>query len=152
MSHEFFQKSINAIVNQQVQADLSAKNIITLGELIARLEPIERERPEAVMQIDEPGRVGGSNPVRMDSYRGYYEQLAVVPGSEPCTARMFLEMLRGADGAMYYGYKGGEYTMRRSTFVWLSEYGTASGVGIVGLEPRGDCIVIRTEVIDAWAR
>ncbi len=55
------------------------------------------------------------------SYRGFYDQLAVEPAENVRVADM-LKDLRGAIGSTYHGYKGGEYTMNEYTEVYLAEY------------------------------
>src|SRR5690606_12034716 len=56
-------------------------------------------------------------------YRGYYERLAVEPASNVTVGEMLAD-LRGAIGATYEGYKGGEYEMGEWSDVYLAEYGT----------------------------
>ena len=83
----------------------------------------------------------GKYPGDADSYRGYYEQLALdvlTPGDTvgskpPPTVGQVLRDLSGAIRMPYTGYKGGEYTMNRATQLWASEWGEASGLGIVGI-------------------
>lgn len=57
------------------------------------------------------------------SYRGDYFCLAFEP-VESVTVGSMLACAKSALGQTYEGYKGGEYTMREYTDVYLSEYGT----------------------------
>ena len=77
-------------------------------------------------------------PDSLMSYRGYYEQLAVTPQEwKEVLVNDFLQQLKAAVGAKFSGYKGGEYIMHDNTPVWVSEYGRASGTGIVGVRGTG---------------
>lgn len=67
------------------------------------------------------------------SYRGYYDDLAFEP-VENTTIGEMLVAAKSALGSTYFGYKGGEYTMREYTRVWLAEYGdSGEGIGPVML-------------------
>jgi len=59
------------------------------------------------------------------SYRGYYEDLALEPRENVRLGDLLAE-LKGCVGRMFYGYKGGEYTMQTYTTVWVAEYGCTS--------------------------
>lgn len=63
---------------------------------------------------------------RPHSYRGYYEQLAFEPEANTTVGAM-LTAAKGALGATYEGYKGGEYLMTASTTCWVSNEGDNSG-------------------------
>ena len=75
-----------------------------------------------------------------DSYRGYYEDLAIdkdYASDESTTSTVFdfKKVLNNAleQGEMY-GYKGGDYSIDESTLVWFGSYGTTSGsLKIVGV-------------------
>lgn len=92
---------------------------MTLKELITMLEAAD---PSHVAPV------GFHNP---HSYRGYYEDLAFSP-LENVPVSSMLACARGALGATYQGYKGGDYTMGDHTEVWLAEYGRlGEGIGPV---------------------
>jgi len=68
------------------------------------------------------------------SYRGSYDELAFEPLTPVravrggfkvggMTAGEILDMARDCVGAVFYGYKGGEFTMYESTPVHVAEYG-----------------------------
>lgn len=85
-----------------------------LGELIDALE--------AAVKAWGPNRIprlGFRNP---HSYRGVYVDLAFEP-AEDVTLGEMLAAARGAVGATYTGWKGGEFTMTRETDVHLAEIG-----------------------------
>lgn len=83
---------------------------MTLGELIKRLEALPQNM---ILQH------GFYHP---HSYRGYYEDLAFEP-QENVSIGTMLACAKEALGKMYFGWKGGEYTMYTHTIVWLANYG-----------------------------
>lgn len=81
---------------------------VTLGELIEFLSFIPRDC-----------RVDVSNEVC--SYRGYYSDLAIIPGNS--TAGELLDTLNDVLDTELVGYKGGEFLMDSDTPVWVADYG-----------------------------
>ena len=72
--------------------------------------------------------MGFNNP---HSYRGYYEDLAFEP-AENVTVGEMLKCAKEALGQTFSGYKGGDYTMKKYTTVWLANYGdTGEGIGAI---------------------
>jgi len=111
---------------------------LTLGELVSKLRQFD---DYAALIIDT-----GAVPKYVDSYRGYYEQLAINTGGSTCSVGEFLSMLRAADGHSFEGYKGGKFRMGKNTEMWVSEYGEASGMAVVGVTERpGGLVVIETK-------
>lgn len=101
--------------------------------------------PRALVEIDgEP--VG-----EFDSYRGYYNQLALGTGLEPITAAELLTAASAAKGKVFQGYKGGDYLMTGDTAVWFAEYGYASGIAIVGVDHEGDTMRLLVADISEYA-
>lgn len=102
----------------------------TLGTLV---DALERMNPDAVvLGLDAPD--GGSDPeLVFDSYRGYYTDLAIEPGEHHMRARNLLLLARNALGHVFTGYKGGDFPMHRRSPLWLSQYGTASGLRVCGM-------------------
>lgn len=105
---------------------------MTLGELIDRLHEFND-----VVTV----RVGGG-PVHLypdcsiRSYRGVYEDLALgVTLEHGCCVRQLLDVLEGAVGETFTGYKGGEFVMTRDTRVWLANYGCLDGAPVEGVSP-----------------
>ena len=89
-----------------------AQSGLTLGGLIIRLHELPRE-----MRMQEL-----SNP---HSYRGYYDDLAFEPPA-PSKLRRVSDQLADCKeivGKVFHGYKGGDYTMRYETPVWIANYG-----------------------------
>ena len=111
---------------------------MNLGEMIAALRKFP---PDAPFVVDGVG-LGG-----VDSYRGYYEQLALEPSSEQTTVARALRLLEGAVNMVMTGYKGGKYRMTLSTPLWVSHYGEASGLRVVDVALSGhtERVVVVTE-------
>lgn len=105
---------------------------ITLGGLIDLLT--NRDNSERI-QFD----FCGYGPASIHSYRGYYDHLAIGRreltwnDGEDMIVGEFIALLRGAIGKKFTGWKGGEYTMRLDTPVWIDEPDSSSGTGIVGV-------------------
>lgn len=98
---------------------------MTLGGMIAALEALS---PDA-----EVFGLGG-----LMSYRGYYSDLAFEPidGARPVAD--VLRDCRSAMGETFEGYKGGDYLMGKTTPLWVSAYGRASGDRLMGLGLEGN--------------
>lgn len=98
---------------------------LTLGAAIAWLEEVAPGTPATLNVIGTPGKV--------DSYRGYYADLAFEPQLEPVTAGEVLADLKAALGATFQGYKGGDFLMGEDTPLWVSAYGAASGMAVLSI-------------------
>lgn len=85
----------------------------------------------------------GQSPDYVCSYRGYYEDLGVIPQDGTQTVGGFLQDLREALGETFTGYKGGEYVMDESTPLWMADYGCC-GRAIVGIRDTEDAVVLET--------
>jgi len=83
---------------------------MTLGDLIKKLRDIPADT-----------KITGLG--ELDSYRGYYCDLAFAPTSETRTAEHVLDACRSAMGKVFTGYKGGDYVMGELTPVWVADYG-----------------------------
>lgn len=92
---------------------------MTLGELIAQLE---------TLPADAIVKRGFTKP---HSYRGYYKCLAFEPANDVTVASM-LAACHEADGAVYEGWKGGDFGMDRGTTVFLATEGR-TGYALFGL-------------------
>lgn len=103
---------------------MTAPDHLTLGELIDRLK------------AEDPGKrikVGFRNP---HSYRGYYEQLAFEIARNVTVGEM-LAAAESALGAVYQGWKGGDYDMDAYSHCWLvTEPGNSMGetIGAIFLD------------------
>lgn len=103
---------------------------MNLGQLIDDLTALAT--PRTPITIDLMSTEGSLDvdytkttyPGEVSSYRGYYEDLAIAPRAEPMTAIAFLRSLERAVGRVFLN--GAEYTMTRSTRVWVSSPGQVS--------------------------
>ena len=93
---------------------------MTLGELIAALKGLPSDQV-----ID-----GFTRP---HSYRGYYSDLAFEPSEEKMMVKNLLVMVEPCLGRTFQGYKGGDFTMHKSTPCWISHYGTC-GERLMGIQ------------------
>jgi hypothetical protein len=121
---------------------------MSLGELIDELDGVDHKC--LAVRLEDGRGISG-----IESYRGYYSDLALVPSETPIGARQpeytvenLLDGLKNAVGEKFTGYKGGEFVMQNHTPVWVSEYGEASGLAVKGVEVRDDKVVILTEQVD----
>lgn len=126
-------------VDKEVDEMCIAAEQCTLGELEIELK---RASEDSVVLFED-----GTHPGEFSSYRGFYRFIAIEKGNR-CMVNELLTKVRVAIGNMYIGYKGGEYKMTRATPVWVSEYGEASGIGLIGIENLGDRIILKTGIVD----
>ena len=82
----------------------------TIGELIDRLEQMPRDETVPGLRAEA------------DSYRGYYEHVAIAPGTG-VQAGTLLDLLRKKIGTMMHGYKGGDYMFDTGCRVFVANYG-----------------------------
>lgn len=95
-----------------------------LGTLIRHLSACSQD---ATVKYDFCGFV----PDGLDSYRGYYDQLAL--GFKPwekVVVKDLVALLKKAIGKTFQGYKGGNYKMDESTEIWVSGHGDAWNTAI----------------------
>lgn len=129
-------KAFSAQISQE-----ASEGVMTLGELIARLEAMPSDA-DVVLSYN------GMPPSSFGSYRGYYNMLAIDSGKQSISASEFLKMARNADGETFEGYKGGDYTMSRNTPVWASDWGDVTNQAITGVELREGSVFILSEKRD----
>jgi len=119
--------------------DFENTGILTLGQLTDKLGSIPMHK---VVKAGIDGKL--FNVESVDSYRGYYSDLALEPGKESTVAQLLNELYT-ADGGTYTGYKGGDYYMDSGTLMWVSNYGEASGLMVVGVVETDEYALILTE-------
>ncbi len=105
------------------------KDVLDVGRLIKLLE---LEDGSKELRFDFCGfRPSGE----LDSYRGYYSDLALHYDRESSTTvSQLIALLKDSIGSTITGYKGGDYPVFEDTKVWVSQYGMASGTAIVGVK------------------
>lgn len=110
---------------------------LTVDQVIARCEALPDLLPVVVACEGSP--YDGQTIDGTDSYRGSYDELAIVPSAGPPVVVAHLrDEMRRSLGSCYYGHKGGEYYMSGDTHVWLSEYGESSGLAVVDVRLSAD--------------
>lgn len=130
-----FQKLFDAMSDES-RRDRS-KYHLTLGGLISFLEGVDASFPVK----DSLGRsVGG-----MDSYRGYYADLAV--GFDPQTAGELLETAKDAIGTTFQGYKGGDFLMNSDAPLWVAAYGYC-GPAVIDAAVVDGTVVLTTKDLE----
>lgn len=109
-----------------------------LGELITNLKRFNKDL--------EVYYSNGSSPIYLDSYRGYYDQLALSHESsvEPMKCWRLLELLEDAVDKSFTGYKGGGFIMNLHTDVYVDNYGECSNRIIVDVVEDFSGILIKT--------
>src|SRR5690606_687343 len=96
---------------------------MTVGSLIEHLTTMD---PEVKLQLSN----------HVESYRGYYEHVAISPGK--ATAGELLKELKSRIGTVMYGYKGGEVRITPHCDVYVAGYGDlAPDLGITADGPLG---------------
>jgi hypothetical protein len=114
---------------------------MTLGKLITKLKSRDGE---AGVYFDFCNLI----PTSFNSYRGYYEQLAL-GYTDDMQAQMTVSRLRESAieclDDTFTGYKGGEYKMTRDTKLWADNIGRASGTAITGIIDEGWRIILKTK-------
>lgn len=83
----------------------------------------------------------------VNSYRGYYEDLALEPGEQRCTAGQLRVLLKQAHGAEFTGYKGGDFVMEGDTPLWTASYGN-TGRAIIDAKVIDGRLVLITKNVD----
>jgi hypothetical protein len=128
---------------------------LTIGETIAALKAAEYD-DDAEVRFD----FGYFVPTRTESYRGFYDQLALGYCLDDHDAsdrqrRNILKTpadvineLQQAIGRAYEGYKGGEYVMHADTPLWVANTGEANGTGVIGVRALGWKVIIETRYVD----
>ncbi len=85
-----------------------------------------------------------------DSYRGYYEDLALgwKRDYEPPTVAFLLGTLLDLIGKTITGYKGGEYVVSGRTALWVANRGETGSTAVVGVTNHGYRVTINTEEME----
>lgn len=129
---------------------------LSLGELIAKLEPIAEkqavrlanEQDEAIVYFD----FGDLFPTEFTSWRGIYRELALCFSErwyspkdvKPHTVTGFLKLCKETVGKEFIGYKGGEFTMGKNTPVWVANWGTSGNTALLDVVDDGYTVILIT--------
>ncbi len=131
-----------------MEVEKSMFGTVTLGGLTKALESV---KPDATVQFD----FCYLRPTVLDSYRGYYDHLALGWSSEAepdgeywPKASDVLSRLKQANGATFTGWKGGDFCMNHKTPVWVANPGEAGDTGIVDVLDEGHTVTLVTAKVD----
>lgn len=133
---------LNALVDAKVME--TTKEAIRLGKLIDSLRAVRDQQKSLSFDF------GGFVPHSINSYRGYYNHLAIsyVGPEKECTVAMLLKVTEDALGRVYSGYKGGDFRMHMETPVWASNRGECHSTAIVSVTEHPWCVILDTKFID----
>lgn len=122
---------------------------LTLGELIAKLEPIAEKQEEVKKKYDHEAEVVFDfeylKPTGLSSWRGSYAELALeFDGEKGFTVSEFIALLKGAIGKTYTGYKGGDFVMGKTTPIWVANWGNSGNTGVIGVIDNEYEVILET--------
>lgn len=115
---------------------------MTIGNLISVLASVNGD---AVVRFDNE-ELG--SPGDLASYRGYYSDLSFSPSVHSVTVKDLMNVAKSVEGTTLQGYKGGDFYMDSDTPLWVSHWGSSSGVAIVGARTDGDTLILETKQVD----
>ena len=131
------QALINA-VSKSMREERS-KYHMTLGDLIEAL----KSAGDGPVMVDSGGSAGEPR-----SYRGHYSDLALSPIEENTVAGLLAE-IEPVLNTELTGYKGGGFMMYKDVPLWVSGYGAASSIAVIGSSPLpGGGLMLVTKLID----
>ena len=146
----------NAVTAARVE-ELKKLPVLTLGELIAKLEEIERKDPSRLEKYGEGNYPHvqfdfcGMEPTTLDSWRGVYAELALgyAESAYPkeCSLSELLAELRSGVGKTFQGWKGGDLTMGRGTPVCVANPGRSGNTAIVDVLDEEHTVILLTTYI-----
>lgn len=129
-------------------------NQVSLGDLHRSFANLPKAMPVSFSD--------GKIPCSINSYRGFYDQLAIDSCSidrwkgwnccecgkkrfRKMNAGNFAQVLGETKYKYFSGYKGGSYLMTDKTPVWYASYGSASDLMVIGVSVIDNVAVISTE-------
>jgi hypothetical protein len=155
------QKMIDDLSAAREAERMKTSDQLMLIELIYELEKVS-DKTKQVFYDNE-----GLFTTGIDSWRGIYAQLALdysdvgdSPQYTPKTVEFWLDRLNKAIGETFQGYKGGDFTMHKTTPIWVANYGSASGFrndsendlwyqGVVGVKETDEKVLLLTQPMEA---
>ena len=109
---------------------------MNLGDFVDYLSGLS---PDLYIIFDD-----GRNPGKFNSYRGYYDNLALDCRKTRCKVSSILKKASGCINRALEGYKGGKYIMTKNTHLWYSEYGDVSCIKITHITVEHGMAIIHT--------
>ena len=145
--------NIQEYVDNKLKTDrrerLNRSDQLTLGELIAKLEGITPKRDDDVPDVVFD--FCNFFPVTFSSWRGYYYELAIEPSMTPWNSENvpmslndFLKRCKETIGKEFTGYKGGGFTMDKTTPIWVAEYGRSGNTALIDVMYDGYSVILVT--------
>jgi hypothetical protein len=126
-----------SMLKKERKEEMKTSPQLTLGKLIKALESIPEQSNPVVLANTEYNVTG------FCSWRGSYCEISIEyeKNNKKVTTKQFLEMCKRAVGRKFSGYKGGQYTMGKTTPVWIANYGHVGSLsidlcGLVGVENK----------------
>lgn len=133
---------ISRRVDQIVRHRCAELGQMTLGRFIEALGPLKKDKQ---LCFD----FARLCPTDFDSYRGYYDHLALgFKDDGNTTVGAILESAIAAVNETFSGYKGGNFVMNASTPLWAANWGNGGGSRIVDVEDREYEVVIVTDMAE----
>lgn len=123
-------------------AEQRSKEMFTLGNLIDELEKYPKDWGVYILPFN-------LIPDEFCSYRGYYQDLNLtvltrseaIAKNKEMTVGQLLKMAKEANGNIFCGYKGGEFTMNRNTPIWVGDDDYSTGVAIAEVKRAYDGLI-----------
>ena len=114
---------------------------MTLGELRTLLANCEDKT--ATVRIHSPVTC---SPARIESWRGSYNEAAIVPETwnpdGEMTVSGLIDLIDEAYTKTHVGYKGGDYTFTPDTRVWLAQHGSSGNCSIERVKDDRWCVFL----------
>lgn len=125
----FLRGSLDSVATSRQRFAVVSRQNVSLGQLLYSTHLLNKDWPVRIVH-----RSMLLKPCRFSSYRGFYEDLAVVPcghgphGHNPetriDTVHTFRKALEDCVDSVFRGYKGGDFLMTRETPLWVAPYGS----------------------------
>lgn len=141
-------ESIFELMKKQREENFSKSNQFTLGKLIDELQSIELKTSSGEYK-DVYFDFGYFSPTFLESWRGSYDEISLgySEGNSIKVDRL-IQLLNGAIGETFEGYKGGDFVMYEHTPLWIANYGNSGNTGVIGVHDRGWSIVLLTSYFE----
>lgn len=143
----------NAVKSARAE-EMKTSEQLTLGELILKIESIGTKADKKYDNKngfkDIKFDFENARPTGLDSYRGFYRELAISfsfdwDSGNDFNAEWFLQELKKAVGKTYTGYKGGDFVMGKITPVWVANYGNTGRTAVIDVIDEEYNIVLVTK-------
>lgn len=123
---ERLMRTMLAEVDAELRAEIAEAGQWTLGRFI---DALNAAPPDHCIRF----RFASAGVGDFNSYRGYYDHLAIEPTVSGSLVKDVLERAAACMGHTFTGYKGGNYVMHAGTPLWVAYYGSSGGSRVVGV-------------------